>query len=472
MAIESSTPTTPVSTPAQSRKVLNLGALLAASIGVIVAQLGMVALMQGVGIGGWGFFAALLIAFALALTNAMAYAEMALMMPSAGSLSSYAEAAIGNLPAIMLVFAGYVTPAIFGLPAELVLADQIVSKVLPVALPQFALPVAVVLIFTVLNIFGTDIFAKVQTTLSFTVLVFLLVTGLAALSGQGAAPLPAAPDAGWAAMGKDSVTLGLVALAFWVFVGSEFVTPLVVEARNPDKDLPRAMLGGLVMIAVVQVVFALGGALFVPRATLAASPTPHLDYVIGVFGPGAAVWFAVLALLATASLVNTVLAAVPRMLWGMAMNGQVFPFFKHQHRRYGTPVAAIVFVGALPLIGLAWSNGDPAAILPLTIAASVAWLLAYMMAQVSLIVLRLRHPDMPRPFRMPGFPLLPALAIGGMAYVVINSAPTPEMAPQIAQYTGIVLVLFALISTAWVKLVMKKGLFEPGLPVMNQTRDD
>jgi amino acid transporter len=95
-----------------------------------------------------------------------------------------------------------------------------------------------------------------------------------------------------------------------------------------------------------------------------------------------------------------------------------------------------------------------------------------MMAQVSLIVLRLRHPDMPRPFRMPGFPLLPTLAIGGMAYVVINSAPTPEMAPQIAQYTGIVLVLFALISTAWVKLVMKKGLFEPGLPVMNQTRND
>jgi len=472
MAIEPSTPIMDASAPAPSRKVLNLGALLAASIGVIVAQLSMVALMQGVGIGGWGFFLALAIAFALALTNAMAYAELALMMPSAGSLSSYAEAAIGNLPAIMLVFAGYVTPAIFGLPAELVLAEQIVSQALPVALPQFALPVAVVLIFTVLNIFGTDIFAKVQTALSFTVLLFLLLTGLVALSGQGAAPLPAAPDSGWAAMGKDSATLGLVALAFWVLVGSEFVTPLVVEARNPNKDLPRAMIGGLVAITIVQLVFALGGALFVPRQILATSPTPHLDYVIGVFGPGARVGFALLALLATASLVNTVLAAVPRMLWGMAMNGQVFPLFKRQHRRYGTPVIAIAFVGMLPLVGLFWSNGDPAAILPLTIAASVAWLFAYMMAQLSLIVLRLRHPDMPRPFRMPGFPLLPALAIAGMAYVVINSAPTPEMAPQIAQYTGIVLVVFALISTAWVKLVMKKGLFEPGLPTMKRTRDD
>jgi amino acid transporter len=221
----------------------------------------------------------------------------------------------------------------------------------------------------------------------------------------------------------------------------------------------------------VQLVFALGGALFVPRNILATSPMPHLEYVIGVFGPGARVWFAVLALVATASLVNTVLAAVPRMLWGMALNGQVFSIFKRRHRRYGTPVVAIVFVGALPLIGLFWSNGDPGAILPLTIAASVAWLLAYMLAQVSLMVLRVRHPDMPRPFRMPGFPLLPLFAIAGMAYVVINSAPTPEMAPQIARYTGIVLALFALVGTVWVKFVIKKGLFEPGLPVTSEARD-
>jgi amino acid transporter len=254
-----------------------------------------------------------------------------------------------------------------------------------------------------------------------------------------------------------------VALAFWVFVGSEFVTPLVVEARDAARDLPRAMILGLVVVAVAQLLFALGAAFFVPREQLAGSATPHLDYVVAVFGPSAKIWFGVFAVTATASLLNTVLAAVPRMLQGMADNGQVFPLLGRTGKR-GTPVLGILFVAALPLVGLLWSRGDAAAIVPLTIAASVAWLLAYITAQVSLMVLRRRHPDLPRPFKVPGYPVTPVLAILGMAYVVANSSPAPEMTAQIVAYTGIVLALFAVVGAAWVKLVMKKGLFEPGRP--------
>ena len=456
--ITDKTPATPA-----PRKVLGFSALFAASIGVIVAQLGMVSLMQGVGIGGWGFFGALGIAFALALANAMAYAEMALMMPSAGSLSSYAEAAIGNFPAILLVFAGYVTPAIFGLPVEMILVDGVLQQILPGVLPSFAWAIALLAVLVVLNILGTDIFAKVQTTLSFVMVVFLALTGLMALGGQGAAPIAGGSAAGFAALGHDTVVLGLVALAFWVFVGSEFVTPLVVEARNAARDLPRAMILGLIVVALAQLAFALGAAFFVPREQLAGSATPHLDYVVAVFGPSAKIWFGVFAVTATASLLNTVLAAVPRMLQGMADNGQVFPLLGRTGAR-GTPVLGILFVAALPLVGLLWSRGDAAAIVPLTIAASVAWLLAYMTAQVSLMVLRRRHPDLPRPFKVPGYPVTPVLAILGMGYVVANSSPAPEMTGQIVAYTGIVLALFAVVGAAWVKLVMKKGLFEPGRP--------
>jgi amino acid transporter len=446
------------------KKVLGVNALLCASIGVIVAQLGMVAAMQGIGVGGWGFIGAMVIAFAIALSNAMAYAEMALMMPSAGSLSSYAEAALGNFPAILLVFAGYVTPALFGLPVELILANQILTQLLPLSVPAFTWPIAIVVIFAALNILGTDVFAKVQTTLSIVILLFLLITGCVALSGHGASPLPGGPDAGWAALKHDTATLGLLALAFWIFVGSEFVTPLVEEARNANRDLPRAMIGGLVIIFVVELLFALGCAFYVPRASLTSSGAPHLLYTIAVFGKSARIWFAALALLATASLMNTAFAAVPRMLWGMAENGQVFPIFKRLSRRFQTPVIAIAFVSALPLIGLFWSGGDPNAILPLTVAASVSWLLAYITAQVSLMVLRARHPDAPRPFRVPGYPVVPVLTIVAMVYVIYNSAPTPEMIPTIAGYTGIVLATFAVIGALWVKLAMKKGLFEPAPP--------
>jgi amino acid transporter len=452
-----------------ARGKLGFWQLFATSIGVVVSQVTIVALLQGVGIGGLGFLAALAVAFCLAFANAMAYAELALMMPSAGSLSSYAEAAIGNFPAILLVFAGYVTPALFGLPAELILANQMVAQVLPVTLPVYVVPVLLVVLFVGLNILGTDVFARVQTALSFIVLGFLFATGLLALAGLAAAPQPQALQS-FTGPGHESAFRGVVALAFWVVVGSEFVTPLVEEARDPGRHLPRAMLLGLITVTAAWFVYALGTLTTVPRGQLGASAAPHLQYALAVYGSSARWWFAALAVIASASLLNTVIGALPRMLWGMANNGQVFPILKREHPRFGTPVMAIAFVGALPLIGLVWARGDPNLILPLTIAASVAWLFAYITAQVSLLVLRRRRAELPRPFRVPGLPWVPLLAIAGMGYVVVNSAPTPELAPQIVRYTGIVLAVFAVVGALWVKLVMKKGLFEPGMPVIHAPR--
>ena len=435
--------------------------LFSASIGVIVAQIGMVSLTQGIGIGGWGFLIALVVAFAIALANALAYAEMALLMPGAGSLASYAEAAIGDFPAILVVFAGYVTPAIFGLPAELMLADQILSETLPLHMPAYGWPVLIVAVFTVLNILGTDVFARIQTALSFTVLIFLLVTGLVAICGHGALMHPDDLTRVVRLFGTNTQVLGLITLAFWVFVGSEFVTPLVPEAENPNRDLPRAMIGGLLAIFVAQMIFAIGSAFVVPREQLVHSATPHWDYAVATFGPVGRIGFGALAVIATASLINTVLAAVPRMLCGMARNGQAFPALQITWRRTGTPVVAILFVAALPLMGLVWSHGDVGGILPLMIAAATSWLLAYMLAQVSLMILRYRYPARTRPFRVPGYPVVPVLALIGMGYVIVNSAPTPEMAPQILRYVVVVLAVFAIVGLSWVKLVMKKGLFEP-----------
>jgi amino acid transporter len=446
---------------------LGLGALLAASIGVIVGQVGTVSLLQGLGLGGWGFVGAFAVAFVLALLNAMAYAEMALLMPQAASLSRYAEAALGHFPAILLVFAGYVAPCIFGLPAELLLLDGVVRQALPFALPPYVVPVALVVLLAGLNIRGTDLFAKVQVPLSFTALGLLAVTAAVAWAsphGSVAAPPAGGAPLGWPPLDHQTVFLGMIALAFWVFVGSEFVTTLTREARDPQRDLPRAMLGGLALIFGTQLAFALGTVWFVPRERLAASATPHVDYLAAVFGPAAQAWYAVFAVIASASLVNALFAAVPRMLGEMAQHGQVFPCFKRTHPRHGTPVVAVLFVATLPLIGMAWSGGDAQAIVPLAVAAAVAYLLAYATAQLSLIVLRRRHPEAPRPYRMPGYPVTPAIAIAGMFYVMLHSAPTPEMAPQILRYTLVVLGLFSAVGACWVRFVMKKGLFEPGPP--------
>ena len=127
------------------------------------------------------------------------------------------------------------------------------------------------------------------------------------------------------------------------------------------------------------------------------------------FGKGAVIIATVMALTATCSTVNTVLAAVPRMLWGMAENGQAFPQMKVLHKRFGTPWIAIVFVAII--IALPFLLMGPDSIITLLIAASTSWLLAYIIAHINVMVLRRRHPDLPRPFRTPWVPVVPILSV-------------------------------------------------------------
>jgi amino acid transporter len=170
--------------------------------------------------------------------------------------------------------------------------------------------------------------------------------------------------------------------------------------------------------------------------------------------------FAAIVITATASLLNTVLAAVPRMLMEMAHAGEAFPQFKHVNR-FGVPWVATLFVAALPLAGLAWSGGDVARIVPLLVAAASAWLVSYMVAHAALIALRRRAPDVPRPWRSPFAPWPQLAAIAGLAYVVAHAAPAPELEGPVFAALAVVLGLVAGIGALWVALVMRRRMFAP-----------
>ena len=373
---------------------LGLKPLFAVAIGVIVAQSTIVSLLQAAGIAGWGFAAALALGWALMMANSATYAELALMMPRAEGISAYIRAGLGPLPAIFAVFAGYIVPALFGPAAELLLVDAVLDQVLPKTLPAMAWAGIVLGVLVLLNLRGTDVFARVQTVLTFAMLVFLGLSGAWALAGPVAAPAPA----GFAAMGTDMGVLGVVALVMYSLIGTEFVTPMTALAARPERDVPRAMFLGLSVVAVVNGLYCAGAAGLVGREALATSPLPHLDVAVALGGPGVRLLFATVVITATASLVNTVLAAVPRMLCDMARAGEAFPVFTRLNR-HGVPWVATLFVAALPLVGLVWSGGDVGRIVPLLVAAASAWLVSYMLAHASLLRLRVLAPQAARPWR-------------------------------------------------------------------------
>lgn len=389
------------------RRVLGLGPLLAVAIGLVVSQGVMVLMLQGAGTAGLGFIVPLGVAYLLALSYAFSFSELALMIPRAGSLSSYTEVAIGHFPAILATFSGYVVVAMFALSAELLLLDLIIGKVYPGALPPMLVAYGVLGLFTLLNLLGIDIFARLQSALALLMMIVLLVLGLGAVSSEHAS-VQTALASGWNPLGVSA--LALTAMAVWGFVGAEFVCPLVEETRRPERNIPRSMILGLSIIFLTIALYCFGALLCIPQAELAGDPLPHFLFANRVFG------------------------------------------------EYGQMFLVIAAITGLPILIL---GQDPDSINLLLLAAALAWLLAYIIAHVDVLALRRRYPHIARPFRTPFYPLPQLFGIAGMIYAVVHVSPTPEMTGRIFASAGVVLGVVSLVAVVWIKGVMRKPLFVP-----------
>lgn len=440
----------------EEQKGLPLLALVATAVGVVVVQSTMISMLNGAGIGRINFLVAIGISAVLALTYVLSFSELALMLPRSGSVSAYTQAALGPGLAIIATLSGYVAVALLGIPAELILVDTLLEQVAPGLVALFHYPsLVLLLVFCLLNLRGIDLFARIQSTLVAIMFGGLFLIGIAGLFGGGppAAVTDAAIDA--------PLALSLVALAFWGLVGLEFVCPMIADARNPSRNLPRAMMIGLALIVAVYSVFCLAGMAILPAEKLTGA-TPHIDLALGIFGPTAKVAFSILAILGSATLLNTVLASVSRMIQGMAQSGQLPSLLARENAR-GAPSWALAALAAAIALVRAPLGMDASSILALTVAAAACWLVAYIIVHLDLIVLRLRIPQHTRPFRSPLFPLPQLFGILGMGYVFLNISPTPELAAPIYRNVAAMLGATFAYSLVWTLLVMRRNPLRPDL---------
>ncbi|WP_024950929.1 APC family permease [Cobetia crustatorum] len=438
--------------------------MIAICVGCVVVQGAMASALLGFGIGGLSFIAAMALALVFAFCNAMSFSELSLMYPSSsGTLATYTQKAIGHFPAIVSVFAGYVVVAMFGLSAELILVDALLQTLFPGILPERVIPLVLLLGLATLNILGTDVFAKLQNLFTFAMIAAILLVGATALlDTPNATVSQVAAGMNW---GFDGITDGsfiaLTALAMWMFVGCEFICPMIKDIRQPERRVPRAMFLSLIIIFVLFVLFCLGASRYLSLDIMTTSPLPYLDLVDGVFGKAGLVIATVMGLTATCSTVNTVLASVPRMLSGMAENGQVFSIMGKMHSRFDTPWIGIIFLAFV--VAIPFLLVKPDHIILLLIGASTSWILAYIVAHINVIVLRVRSPSVKRPYRTPLYPIPQIIGILGMGYIAMNASPAPEMTTTVYTLLGAVLGTVSVIAIFWVKLKMKKGLFEADL---------
>lgn len=434
---------------------LGLRHLVAAGVGFMVAQVTLVSTLQGAGLGGLGILLALAVALVLTLLNAQTFCELALMFPKAGSVGVYTDRALGPGPAIVVVLSGYVIVAVLGLAAELLIFDQLLREMLGQAIPPKLLGIAAVLALLVVNWRGVDLSMGVQLVLTLVVAGFMLLIGALALGQPGIA----ATERATYVPPLDPAFTGLVMIAIWALLGSEFMTPMIEETRDAARNVPRAMFLSLLVVFGINALYIAGAQHVVAAKTLAESPAPHVAYASAVLGRAGPWIVALLGVAATVTTVNTVIAAVGRMVMGMAERGEAPTWLARRSAGRGTPVAGVTFV-ALAIAGFLLAIPyDAGSVLVLIVSASSLWLVAIVILHLDLIVLRQRQPAQARPFRARLVPALPLLAIAALVWVVFNNSPTPELRGQVALTAGGLLAVELLFAALWVRFVMRRPFF-------------
>jgi amino acid transporter len=447
---------------------------LATAVGLIIASSVLLTATTGFGAGGWVFALAILIAYVLMIFQSMSFSEAAGMMPLAGSVYDYISAGLGRFLGVTGTLVAYLVVHIFAGTAETAAAGLFASVNFPFLeglAPEnsWVIGVGLLLIFGVINAVGIRVYGAVEVALTAVMWGTLVIFGL--LGVLRAATVPTSGFFGESFVGTDlTAVLSMVGLAMFLFVGVEFVTPLASELRDPGRSIPRAMFVGLTAVVAAMVLYGVGVLRHVenvelePGVMMFDTPVPipmFAESVLGTFGRW---WLAIAVLFAAAATISTLLAGIPRILYGMAKDNAFPPIFGWLHPRFKAPWAGIALAVLIPAVHAIIIQGDIDSIIVLILAAVCAWLFAYILVNISVMVLRSRRPDVARPFKSPFFPVPQVLATLGMLITIWYIAPPGiERSDVFIRFFGMLAIVA--VFAVWQTMVKtKKPLFEPVEP--------
>ncbi len=409
------------------RRSLGLVPLVALSVGATLGTGIFVVLAEAAPAAGPAVVLSFVLAGLAALCSALSYAELAGSVPVSGSAYSYTYATLGELIAwicgwcLLLEYGVSVAAVAVGWGGYL---NEFFAGTLGVTLPAaLAAPpgeggvINVPAAFVVLLAMGVLLMgvresaraATVTTMLKIAVLVFFVI--VAATGFQSGNMEPFAP-AGFA-----GISAGASAV-FFSFIGFDAASTAGEEAKNPRRDLPRAIILSLAIITLVYVAVAFTAVGAVGAETLGESEASLSVALRTVTGQTwTSVVLALGAVIAIASVVLTVLYGQTRILVSMSRDGLMPKMFSQVNQR-SVPGRNIALVGVLVAV--------LAAVVPLNQlaeATSIGTLVAFSLVNIGVVVLRRKRPDLPRGFRTPLMPVVPLFGLALCVYLITGLQP-------------------------------------------------
>ncbi|HEX8452372.1 MAG TPA: amino acid permease [Longimicrobium sp.] len=353
----------------------------------------------------------------IALFGALTLAELAALFPRSGGIYVFLREAYGPLPAFLFGWTEMLVIRPSALGGIAMLFAEYVQTFVPISKGQvrFVAMAAIVTLATA-NIVSLKFGALVQnasTAAKAATLVGLAVTAFVVgdyAGGSFAQPILWSPTS-WGGFG-----IALVAV-MWAYDGWADLTFMAGEVKDPDRTLPRALLGGTAAVVAIYLVVNAAYLYVLPSSQMPGKPLVASDAARVLFGQVGASIVAAMVMLSAFGALNGSTMTGPRIFYAMAEDGLFFRPIAAVHPRFRTPYAAITMAAVLGIGYVSFRSFEELA---------DAFILGiwpfYALAVLAVFTLRRKRPELERPYRTWGYPVVPIVFLLASVAMLLNAA--------------------------------------------------
>ena len=383
---------------------LVVGGIIGTSIFLITSDIAVIVGSPVLVLATW------LVAGLLAGAAAVCFAELSAAIPETGGTYIFLKRAYGSELvsfsfAWMMCFAyGAGAIAVVAIMAARFLIPVLEAIGVPAGGQTGTIAVALIAVLTVLNARGIRHGGVTQNVITF--LKLGLIAALMSLPLLLGDPEPARLlSASTASIeGSAFVNVGTaLMICLFSYNGAYFVTHVAGEIRQPRRNIPKAIVGGFLIVLSVYLLINLIYLTVMPFDAIAASERIAADLMGLVLGPSGAILTSVVVFISAIGVLNAQLLNYPRIPFALASDGLFFRRMAVVGDRTRTPAAAIILVGIFSAVFAL--TGSYVLIL-----SYVAFVIHFFicLAVIAVVILRFREPELDRPFKVPGYPVTPA----------------------------------------------------------------
>ena len=424
----------------QLQKNLGIAAALSTVVGMVIgggvffkpqAVYTLTGGAPGLGILAW------IIAGIMTITAGLTAAEVSAAIPKTGGMMVYIEEIYGKKLGFLT---GWMQTVLF-FPATAAAIAVMFGQQAAILLnnPSLVMPmsIGVILLVGILNTFGSKTSGTIQTVSTvckLIPLVLIIVFGFIKGSGDNPVMSPLVAE-GISPMGIIGQLLVAILFAYdgWINVGA-----IAGEMKNPGKDLPKAIIGGLSIVMAINVVINLAYLWVLPASELAQYASPASIVAEKIFGPVGGKLINVGILVSVFGCLNGYLLTGPRIPYTLA-NQKVLPAMFGKLNKHGVPANATLFMVVLSVIYAL--SGQFNLLSDLSMFAIWAF---YTLTFIGVIKLRKTQPDLKRPYKVPFYPVIPIISICSGLFVVIDQLFLAGMKSSMISLGGVIITLIGL----------------------------